>query len=493
MPAPLSPTRMAKIIATIGPASEGAEVLSRLLEAGVNVVRLNLSHGSREDHRRRIRRVRRLAHERGKTVGVLVDLPGPKIRTGALADGVPIELPAGGRVVLTTRKLAGRPGLISTPYRHLPKDVHRGSRILLDDGNMELQVLRVAGADVYCRVVVGGTLSEHKGINLPGASIAASSPTMKDLQDLRFAMDGEADWVALSFVKKPGDLVRARRAMARRGDPLPLVAKIERREGVEALDGILEKADGLMVARGDLAVEISPEEVPVLQKRMIRRANAAGAIVITATQMLESMMENPRPTRAEASDVANAVFDGTDAVMLSGETAAGRYPVESVRMMDAIIRQAEASDLLTAIRFRRAGPFPEGELHAVVAAASQAALDSRATAVAVYTQTGQTARFLSKLRPPCPILALTFHREVARRMTLYWGVTPVEIRFAADTDKMLAGGERVMLERGLLKSGDRVVIVAGTTPHPGGTNMMKIHRVGTSPRSFSRPAARSRS
>jgi len=487
MRVPQPPARMAKIVATIGPASEASGVLSSLMEAGVDVVRLNLSHGSHEDHRRRIRRVRRLARERGRTVGILVDLPGPKIRTGELVGGDPIPLPPGSRVVLTTRSVAGRPGLISTGYRHLPQDVRKGSRILLDDGNMELEVRRVAGSEIACRVVVGGILSEHKGINLPGTRITAVSPTAKDFQELRFAMEEGADWVALSFVKRPEDLIRARRAMARRGDPLPLVAKIERREGVEALGGILEASDGLMVARGDLAVEISPEEVPVLQKQMIRGANAAGAVVITATQMLESMMENPRPTRAEASDVANAVFDGSDAVMLSGETASGSYPVESVRMMDAIIRRAEASDLLFS---SRAGSPPSSSgsegLHAVVHAASQAALDSKARAVAVYTQTGQTARFLSKLRPPCPIIALTFRREVARRMALYWGVTSVEIRFASDTDTMLASGERAMLERGLVVVGDRVVVVAGSTSYPGGTNMMKIYRVGRGGSSRSR-------
>jgi len=469
---------LAKIIATLGPASESREVLSRLILAGVDVFRLNLSHGTHEEHRRRMRRVRRLARELGRTVAVLVDLPGPKIRTGTLTGGAPIPLAAGARVVITTRSVAGRPGLISTAYKHLPRDVHKGSRILLDDGSMELEVLRASGTEISCKVVVGGILSEHKGINLPGTRIAAASPTKKDLEELRFAMEEEADWVALSFVRRPEDLVRARGAMSRRGNPLPLIAKIERREGVEALGGILERTDGIMVARGDLAVEISPEEVPALQKWMIRRANGSGAIVITATQMLESMVENPRPTRAEASDVANAIFDGSDAVMLSGETASGRYPVESVRMMDAIIRKAEASGLEIA---RPAGAPPssgEGDLLAAVRAAGQAALDSKARAVAVYTQTGRTARVLSKLRPPCPIIALTFRRAVARRMALYWGVTSVEIRFAADTDAMLASGERAMLERGLLRRGDRVVIVAGSNPYPGGTNMMKIHRVG---------------
>ncbi|HEV8335189.1 MAG TPA: pyruvate kinase [Candidatus Polarisedimenticolia bacterium] len=477
MPIARRPPRMAKIIATIGPASESIETLSRLLQAGVDVVRLNFSHGTREDHLRRMRRVRRIARGLGKTVGVLVDLPGPKIRTGDLVDGAPIVLAPGTRVVVTTRQVAGRKGLISTRYRHLPRDVARGSRILLDDGNMELEVRRVQGTEILCRVLVGGILSEHKGINLPGTPMAASSPTSKDLADLRFAIDQGADWIALSFVKRARDLVRARTAMERQGRCLPLVAKIERREGVEALDEILAHADGLMVARGDLAVEISPQEVPVLQKRIIRSANHERAVVITATQMLESMMDSPRPTRAEASDVANAVFDGSDAVMLSGETATGRYPVESVRMMDAIIREAEASGLVTA----HSAPFdPEKEedLHAVVHAASQAALDSRAAAVAVYTQTGRTARFLSKQRPACRIIALTFQDSVEREMALYWGVTPVKIRFAHDTDAMLAEGERVMLERGLLSRSDRVIIVSGSTSYPGGTNMMKIHQVG---------------
>ncbi|PYQ11757.1 MAG: pyruvate kinase [Acidobacteria bacterium] len=468
---------MAKIVATLGPASEGSEILSNLVLTGVDVFRLNLSHGTREEHRRRIRLVRRLAARHSRQIGILVDLPGPKIRTGNLVGHLPVTLPAGSRVTLTTRSILGRPGLISTGYRHLPRDVRKGSRVLLDDGNMELEVLRVAGTEILCRVVVGGTLSEHKGINLPGTPVAASSPTSKDRQDLEFAVREQADWIALSFVKRPQDLIRARRAMSR-GRQLPLVAKIERREGVEALEGILSQADGVMVARGDLAVEISPEEVPVLQKKMIRGANLSGVIVITATQMLESMMESPRPTRAEASDVANAVFDGSDAVMLSGETASGNFPVESVRMMDAIIRQAEASGLGRGPEGEGGCCAPDEDLHAVVHAASQAALDARARAVAVYTQTGRTARFLSKLRPPCPFIALTFDRAVARQMALYWGVTPVLIHFASDTDTMLAGGEKEMLRHGLISRGDRIVVVAGSTSFPGGTNMMKIHGVG---------------
>ncbi|HEV8374648.1 MAG TPA: pyruvate kinase [Candidatus Polarisedimenticolia bacterium] len=479
MPEPSRSPRMAKIVATLGPASEKPETLSRLLLAGVDVFRLNLSHGTREQHQRRIRRVRRLAASQGRPIGILVDLPGPKIRTGETVDHLPVTLVTGSRLTLTTRDVPGRRGLISTAYRHLPSDVRKGSRILLDDGNMELEVLRASGTEILCRVVVGGSLSEHKGINLPGTRIAASSPTAKDRRDLEFAIQMKADWVALSFVKRPQDLLRARRAMRGRGPSLPLIAKIERREGVEAMDGILALSEGLMVARGDLAVEISPEEVPVLQKKMIRSANRSGVIVITATQMLESMMENPRPTRAEASDVANAVFDGSDAVMLSGETASGAYPVESVRMMDAIIRKAEASAFEQGWEEQGGCSAPDEDLHAVVHAASQAALDSRARAVAVYTQTGQTARFLSKLRPSCPIIALTFDNAVARRMALYWGVVPVVIRFAPDTDAMLESGEREMLRRGLVARGDRIVVVAGSAPYPGGTNMMKIHQVGS--------------
>src|SRR5262245_24548350 len=305
--------RMAKVVATLGPASQSEAILAGLVGLGVDVFRLNLSHGTRDEHRRRIRLVRRLAAKQNRHVGIRVDLPGPKIRTGDLAGHQPVTLAPGARLTITTRHVAGRRQLISTDYRHLPKDVRKGSRILLDDGNMELEVQRVAGTEILCRVVVGGLLSEHKGINLPGTPIAASSPTAKDRRELEFALQEGADWIALSFVKKPQDLVRARRAMERLGRTLPLVAKIERREGVEALDGILSDANGLMVARGDMAVEISPEEVPVLQKKMIRAANQSGALVITATQMLESMVESPRPTRAEASDVANAVFDGSDA------------------------------------------------------------------------------------------------------------------------------------------------------------------------------------
>jgi pyruvate kinase len=469
--------RRTKIIATLGPAVEGPRALGILLRAGVDVARLNLSHGTHADHARVISRVRRAAAATGRVVALLADLQGSKARIGLLPGGRPIRLQRGDLVTLTPRNVTGRPGLIPTSYRLLARDVRRGDPILLDDGRLELSVLRTRGGDVQCRVVTGGLLLEHKGMNLPMATLSGASLTSKDRTDLAFALRQGVDYVALSFVRSADDVERVRRLARRQGREVALIAKLEVRQAVERLGEILDAADGVMVARGDLGVEVPLERVPILQKWILKEANRAGVIAITATQMLESMVEQARPTRAEASDVANAILDGTDAVMLSAETASGRYPARAVAVMDRIIREAEKSELRSEAR-SGASPGGDGEVHAVAHAASDAARQWTARAIVVYTQTGTTARILSKLKPPCPIFAFAPSEGVRRLMALYWGVRPLALRFSKSTDRMLLQGERALLAAGLLKRGERVVVVSGTSPQAGATNLMKLHRMG---------------
>jgi pyruvate kinase len=388
-----------------------------------------------------------------------------------------VRLAAGSTVTLTPRAVPGRPELIPTSCRRLARDVRRGDPILIDDGRMELRVLRTRNGDVLCRVVTGGTLLENKGMNLPLTPLGGPSLTAKDRADLEFALRQGVDYVAISFVRRGEDVERVRRITARRRRMVPLIAKLELRAAVERLEEILEAADGVMVARGDLGVEVPLERVPVLQKRILHEANRAGVVVITATQMLESMVEAPRPTRAEASDVANAIFDGTDAVMLSAETASGRHPVKTVAVMDRIIREAEASGFGAPVQVE-AALGAQSEVHAVAHAAVDAARQSGARAIVVYTQTGTTARILSKLKPPCPIIAFAPSEEVRRRLMLYRGVWPLAMRLARSTDQMLADGERAILTSRILRAGERVVVVSGTTPRSGATNLMKVHRLG---------------
>ena len=469
--------RRTKIIATLGPAVEGPEALGSLLRAGVDVARLNLAHGTHADHARVISRLRRAAGATGRAVALLADLQGSKARIGLLAGGGPVRLQRGDLVTLTPRNVPGRPGLIPTSCRRLARDVRRGDPILLDDGRLDLTVARVRGDDVVCRVVTGGLLLEHKGMNLPRTSLSGAALTSKDRADLAFALRQGVDYVALSFVRSADDVHRVRRLAGRQGREVALIAKLEVRQAVERLGEILEAADGVMVARGDLGVEVPLERVPILQKWILKEANRAGVIAITATQMLESMVAQPRPTRAEASDVANAILDGTDAVMLSAETASGRYPARAVAVMDRIIREAEKSELRPEAR-SEASPGADREVHAVAHAASDAARQWAARAIVVYTQTGSTARILSKLKPPCPIFAFTPAETVRRRMTLYWGVQPLVLRLSRNTDRMLRQGERALLAAGLLRRGDRVVVVSGTSPQAGATNLMKLHRMG---------------
>jgi pyruvate kinase len=468
--------RKTKIVCTLGPASSSSEMIDRLMEAGMDVARLNFSHGTHEEHARRILAVRQASGRHQKPLAVLADLQGPKIRIGLLEGGGPVELRAGQAFTLTTKKIHGNAVRAGVSYAHLPEDVRRGSRILLDDGRIELRVARVRGQEVECEVVTGGELKEHKGVNLPGTRLRLPSLTGKDREDLRFALRHGANYIAASFVREAADVRRVRAAIARAGEDTPVIVKLEKPEALDNLDEILGETDGVMVARGDLGVEMSPELVPVMQKRIIARARDFRLPVITATEMLESMTENPRPTRAEASDVANAIFDGSDAVMLSAETASGRYPVEAVKMMDRIIRATGA------VITDPPQPHPSGELsvaETVCAAIRHAAEELKMKVIAVFTETGSTARLLSKYRPRAPIIAFSPVQETRRRMSLYWGVVPRTIAPVRDIDELSAIAEKRLLEERLVARGDVVGIVAGTPfGQKGTTNFMKLHRIG---------------
>jgi pyruvate kinase len=466
-----------KIVATLGPASDSRRVLDRMLAAGMDVARVNFSHGSHGDHRRRVAALRSLAARRGCPLAILADLQGPKLRFGNTPDGKPIELRRGDRITIVTGGPAPAGLWIATPWRRLSIDARPGNPLLAGDGTPALVVRAVRPGRVECEVRAAGPLRPRQGMNLPGTRLAASALTPKDLQDLDAAVRLRADYVALSFVRRASDVVQLKRRLAALGARgTPVIAKIEKPEALDALEGILEAADGIMVARGDLGVELSPEKVPLAQKRLIAAANRRGVPVITATQMLESMIANPRPTRAEASDVANAVLDGTDAVMLSGETAVGQYPVETVAMMDAIAREAETSPAV----FGAAGaeaPGADGFAAPLARAAVLAARDARVKAIVVHTRSGATALLVSKLRPSLPIIALTPDPRVRTRLALAWGVHPVLVPFGRSTDEMIALGDRALLRGGVLRRGDPAVVLAGRS-HPGATNMMKIHRVG---------------
>ena len=465
-----------KIVATVGPASESEAALRQLIQAGVDVFRLNFSHGTHAGHRRVARRIRRLAKALDANVCLLQDLQGPKIRTGKLRDGGPVFLEQGSRTVITTRDVEGTAECFSTSYRALPKDVKRGDRILLADGLLELRVTGTTKDEVRCKVIDGGPLGEHKGINLPGVAVSSPALTDKDREDLRFGLELGVDAVALSFVRRGADIESARRLIRRHGGDAPVVAKIEKPEAIGELDAILDAADAVMVARGDLGVEMAPEMVPVLQKQIIQAANRRAMPVIVATQMLESMMTNPRPTRAEASDVANAIFDRTDAVMLSGETAVGRYPVQTVRMMRRI---AEAAEQVARQGHREDEEADDGTIPGAIAdAAVHAADDIDAAALVVFTMSGATARLLSQRRPACPIHAFSPVPETCHRLAMVWGVEAHPVRLADSVDDLLADAEARLRGLKAVKRGDAIVLVGGTTPLPGATNVVKVVRVG---------------
>lgn len=470
--------RKAKIVCTIGPASESVEMLTRLIHAGMNVARLNFSHGSHEEHAARIANIREASRAAGKQVAILLDTKGPEIRTGTLATDA-VELVEGNTIILTTEEVAGTAERVSITYADLPQDVHIGSTILIDDGLIGLTVEEIRGNDIVCRIKNGGTLKNKKGVNVPGVKIKLPGITAKDAQDIEFGIAQGVDFIAASFVRKAADILEIREILERHGARIDIIAKIENQEGVDNVDEILAVADGLMVARGDLGVEIPAEEVPLVQKMLIKKCNEIGKPVITATQMLDSMQRNPRPTRAEASDVANAIFDGTDAIMLSGETAAGKYPLESVETMNRIaLRTEQVLDYREILSARMSGKQPT-ITDSISQAVASAALDLDATAVITATESGHTARMVSRYRPKAPIIAVTPHESVARRLSLINGVYPVVGQTADTTDEMLAQSVREALHSGLVRHGDLVVITAGVpVRETGTTNLMKIHVIG---------------
>jgi pyruvate kinase len=474
--------RRTKIVATIGPATDTPERIRDLIAAGMDVARLNFSHGSHADHARYIRLLRQEAQEAGRPVALLQDLQGPKIRTGPLRGGQPVQLEDGQRLVITSEPIEGDAQRISTNYPHLSQDVAPGDRILLSDGLIEMRVIETTKTEVTCIVVHGSELRPRQGINLPGVRLSCTSVTSKDLADLAFGLAQGVDYVAISFVRQAADVLRVREAIRENGADVPVIAKLEKAEAVKELDAILEVADGIMVARGDMGVEISPESVPVLQKEIIRAANRAGVPVITATQMLESMIEEAQPTRAEVSDVANAVLDGSDAVMLSGETAIGKHPIRAVRMMARIAEAVEERAIshhqeTQQYLFDELSSVPQG----IAAAVSALTRTLPLTAVCVVTRSGDTARLVSRYRPHLPILAFTPLQSTYQRLSLLWGVAPILTEFAHTEEEYYDMVESVLLQQDHAQAGDNVVITGG---HPitrsGPTNFVKVLTVGES-------------
>jgi pyruvate kinase len=464
-----------KIVATLGPATDAPGILSQLICAGVDVFRLNASHGTQEDHAGRIAAARAAAREFGKHVGILLDLQGPKIRLGRFEKGG-CALQAGAAFVITTETVMGTCERASTSSTKFARDVQPGDRILLADGAIELRAIACDDVAVRTEVINGGAIGDHKGINLPGVQVSIPSLTEKDLCDLHFGLNAGVDFVALSFVRNSDDVRHLRDRLG--GRPVTIIAKIEKPQGWENIEPILDVTDGVMVARGDLGVETALEKVPRIQKSIIRRARRKGRCVITATQMLESMMERPTPTRAAVSDVANAIYDGTDAVMLSAETSAGKYPVEAVKVMARIAVESEAS--LRSRGYVEPPHSPEPTNAELLAdAAYRAAHESEAAAIVVFTSTGSSARLVSRYRPPVRIFAVTPHDTTARQLSTNYGVIPVLAPDVSSTDEMLTQMDRVLTEGGYLQTGQLVVFLAGQpVGRPGTTNLMKLHRVG---------------
>ena len=478
-PIGLKHSRRAKIVATLGPASSSPEVFRKLLRAGTDVARLNFSHGSHAQKAELIAMVRKISQEERKPICILADLQGPKIRTGKLKDHQPVHLIAGEHLTITPRDILGTASVVGTTFKTLAENLEPGSRILLSDGLIELRVDRIDGVNVVCEIVNGGLLGENKGINLPGIPVKVPSLTEKDEEDLEFAVKNGADAVAVSFVRTADDVRHVRRRLDALNSDLWIVAKLEKPQAVEHLDSILEVTDGIMVARGDLGVEVPPEKVPAIQKHIIRRAADYRKPVITATQMLESMIENPRPTRAEASDVANAIYDGTDAVMLSAETAAGKYPVETVAMMAKIVTETEHQIRLDPPPRRHAPPTMRLTVaETICECMAHSAEDLELGAIAIFTETGSTARMLSKYRPQPPIIALSPYENVVNRDMLLWGTYPLLCSHARDTDKLVTIAEEILEKNGFVQPNQVVGIVAGTRTKSGATNFMRLHMIG---------------
>ena len=464
--------RRTKIVATIGPATQSEEVITDLIKAGVTTFRLNFSHGDHKDHTERIKTIRKVSKKLDLNIGILQDLQGPKIRLGRFKDG-PVKVVKGDKFSLTSNNVECTKTIANVTYDKLVQEVTTGKRILLDDGKIEMIVKKVDKVNnlLDCEVTVGGVLSNNKGVNFPDVQLSVKALTDKDIEDLEFGLIAGVDWIALSFVRNPSDINEIKNLINKNGHSIPVVAKIEKFEAIDQIDSILPLCDGVMVARGDLGVEMPAEEVPLLQKELIRKANTLGIPIITATQMLDSMASNPRPTRAEVSDVANAILDGTDAVMLSNETAVGDYPVEAVETMATIARRIERDYPLKAIESNLPSTIP----NAISAAVSNIARQLDAGAIIPLTKSGSTARNVSKFRPPTPILATTTERSVARRLQLVWGVTPLLVKNDDRPAKTFSIAMQIAQEIGILKQGDLVVQTAGTlTGISGSTDLIKV-------------------
>ncbi|MGN7297601.1 pyruvate kinase [Ferdinandcohnia sp. SAFN-114] len=473
--------RKTKIVCTIGPASESIEKLVALANAGMNVARLNFSHGDFEEHGARIKNIREAAKITGKNIAILLDTKGPEIRTNTMENGA-IELVEGSTITLSMEEVVGTPEKFSITYPGLIEDVHPGSRILLDDGLIGLEVLEInqQKREILTKVLNSGTLKNKKGVNVPGVRVNLPGITEKDAKDIIFGIQQDVDYIAASFVRRASDVLEIRELLEENnGEAIQIIPKIENQEGVDNIDEILEVSDGLMVARGDLGVEIPAEEVPLVQKTLIKKCNALGKPVITATQMLDSMQRNPRPTRAEASDVANAIFDGTDAIMLSGETAAGSYPVEAVQTMHNIASRAESALVHREILSQRSKISGITITDAIGQSVAHTALNLDVSAIVTPTESGHTARMISKYRPKAPIIAVTSNESTTRKLSLVWGVYPQTGNVAKSTDEMLDNSVESALNTGIIKPGDLVVITAGVpVGECGTTNIMKIHVVG---------------
>jgi len=471
--------RRTKIICTLGPASENADTLRKMMLGGMNVARMNFSHGSHEEHKKRADLFKEIRAELKLPIPLLLDTKGPEIRTGNFKDGQVI-IKENNEFILVNKDILGDESKCTITYKELYKDVSRGCKILIDDGLVELEVVEVKNKDIYCTVLNGGSVGNHKGINVPGAQIKLPALTSQDIEDIKFGIENDYDIIAASFVRKAADVIEIRKILEKNGgSDILVISKIENREGITNFDEILKVSDGIMVARGDLGVEIPVEEVPIVQKNIIQKCFKNGKPVITATQMLDSMIRNPRPTRAEASDVANAIFDGTSGVMLSGETASGRYPLESIEMMAKIAEKAES-----AVNYWKRFNSQQSEIstsvtNAISHATCTTALDLKASAIITVTQSGHTARMISRFRPACPIIATTVNPKVQRQLNLSWGVLPYLVGAANTTDEMFDMGIEKALESGLVKNGDLAVITAGVPAGISGTtNTLKVHIVG---------------
>jgi pyruvate kinase len=463
-----------KIVCTIGPATSSRKMLKELILAGMNVARLNFSHGTHANHKKVADSVKSLSRSLKRPVAIMLDLQGPKIRTGLIKEGT-LQVKAHDPLTITTRAVKGEPGIISTTYRGITKDLTPGDKILMDDGLIELKVRSKNKTDLFCEVVTGGMIGEHKGINLPGITTGIPAVTEKDKKDLDFGLDMGIDFVAASFVRSARDIQILKRILKKKGVTIPVIAKIEKPQALDKLEEIIDACEGIMVARGDLGVELSPEKVPVAQKKMIALANKKRKLVITATQMLESMTEHPLPTRAEASDVANAILDGTDAIMLSGETSVGKYPVKAVKMMARIARVTEKNFPPTTPFSRKTSSFSD----TISEVACMAAENLGLKAITPFSQSGFTARLISKYRPSVPIIALTPTEAVQRSLALSWGVKALLVPLMDNSDIMIKAVEEQLRKKRLVRKNDRIVIVAGfPLQKEGKTNMMKLHVVG---------------